>query len=712
MANEIKVGIVLDRSDYKKGLKTSEKEAEKSGEKAGEGFTEGFSEKTKKGFASVRSQAIALGATLVATLGGAASIRAAQVQEDAINALNTSLKLAGTFTQQASQEFQEFASSMQQASKFGDEIILQQAALARNFTKTNEEARRLTKAAIELSAATGGRISVDSAVNNLGKSLSGLAGELGESVPGFRNLSVEALKAGAGIQLILDRFGGAAEAELKTFSGATTQAANDIGDLSEAFGEIITKDQVFIDLINDSAKAVRDFSKSIKGIKFSEILNETLNVMIRLIAATTSYFLIFETKAVLAIGKMILLKTQTLLFGVSVRTAIGTAATNSMLLFTGAISKAQVAMTVLRAGVKALKIAASFGLLIALDQVIEKFLMFKDNGQGTLEALGNSFKVLGLNIKLLFQQISIAIIDNLIGSLSKIPIIGEKIANAGKHALASLKDGVAETKAEIDDIVNAPVEGGGLITAPTQSEIEQIRNNIINLRKSLQEEFGQSEDILFLSEKNQRLFSDDLKEKNLKDLAELQTRLKSFADGTRATSKIVNDAVEQNLNKGLTGGFRAMGTALAKGENAFQAFGKSVLSAFGDFLIQIGEGAIAVGLASIAVRTSLADLTGTSALIAGAVLIAAGSAFKALAGGGGGGSSTPATAGGGGVSGGGVSTADSPVTTQQVIPEPQRATNVSLIVQGNVLDRKETASELMAGLQEFVDDQGGKVVFA
>lgn len=185
------------------------------------------------------------------------AIDAAKIQEDAVNSLNTSLKLAGSFSVDASKDIQNFASQLQNVTTIGDETTLKLFALAKNFGLTNDQTKDLTKAAIELSAATG--ISLESAITNLGKSTGGLVGELGESIPALKGLSKEALESGAAIQFVLDRFGGAAASKLNTFSGATTALGNAFGDLQEVFGEIITNNDAVIAAINSTKNAFIDF---------------------------------------------------------------------------------------------------------------------------------------------------------------------------------------------------------------------------------------------------------------------------------------------------------------------------------------------------------------------------------------------------------------------------------------------------------------------
>lgn len=189
-------------------------------------------------------------------------VSAANEQEDAVNSLNNSLRTAGSFSEEASQQFQDFASNLQQVSTVGDETTLGLAALARNFTTTNEEALKLTQAAVELSAATG--IELESAVKNLGKTFGGLTGELGESVPALRGLSKEALESGAALDFVLQRFGGSARAQLNTFSGATAQLANAFGDLVEEVGFYITKNPQVIAAINETSKVIVALTGNVK----------------------------------------------------------------------------------------------------------------------------------------------------------------------------------------------------------------------------------------------------------------------------------------------------------------------------------------------------------------------------------------------------------------------------------------------------------------
>lgn len=188
-------------------------------------------------------------------------IAAAQVQEDAINQLNTQLALNGNFSKEASQDMQQFAADLQKVSTVGDETTLQMLALASTFGKSNEETKKLVTAATELSAATG--LSLEGSIKNLGKTYAGLTGELGESLPIIRTLTAEQLKAGGALDLIINRFGGSAAAKVQTFSGLQAQLSNSFGDLTETIGEVVTKNQVLLSVMAELNKIMNQTNDSV-----------------------------------------------------------------------------------------------------------------------------------------------------------------------------------------------------------------------------------------------------------------------------------------------------------------------------------------------------------------------------------------------------------------------------------------------------------------
>jgi hypothetical protein len=167
------------------------------------------------------------------------SISEALQAEKVLNDLTVALEGTGEATSQVISDFQEYAKVIQQTTRFGDDAVLAQVALAKNFGLTNEEAKKLVTAATDLAAVTG---------NDLGASteilLKTLSGQLPRSLKvlgrEFGNLTEEQLKAGAAVDLFQSKFGNRAEKDITTLSGAVAQLSESFKNLQESVGIGIT----------------------------------------------------------------------------------------------------------------------------------------------------------------------------------------------------------------------------------------------------------------------------------------------------------------------------------------------------------------------------------------------------------------------------------------------------------------------------------------
>ena len=274
MANEgdIQLIITLEDGQVTKALGTIEKKSQKTADNVEEDFSEGF-KRAAKGFAVAAAAAFAA-VTAAAAVVGKRSVEAASRQQDAINQLNQALVASGTFTEQASQSLQDYAAQIERTTTLGDELVLEQLALARTFARSNEEARDLVDAAIELSAATGTELR--SAVVNLGKSFSGLTGELGESVAEIRTLTAEELKNGAAIDLIKSKYDGFAAAQTRTFSGSLAQLSNSFGSLQEAIGRLIIQSPLIVDAFTFIKDQVDALTETVGAVNPGTFLKDLL----------------------------------------------------------------------------------------------------------------------------------------------------------------------------------------------------------------------------------------------------------------------------------------------------------------------------------------------------------------------------------------------------------------------------------------------------
>ena len=130
------------------------------------------------------------------------------------------------------------AKSLQQVTSFGDEAIIAQQAYVKSLGVSTEQTKEIVAASVDLASAMG--ISLESAVMNTTKTLSGMQGELGEKLPAaFKELTAEQLKAGEGIKFIREQFRGTAEVEAKSMTGQLQQMKNAVGDAGEALGETL-----------------------------------------------------------------------------------------------------------------------------------------------------------------------------------------------------------------------------------------------------------------------------------------------------------------------------------------------------------------------------------------------------------------------------------------------------------------------------------------
>lgn len=152
--------------------------------------------------------------------------------------------------------------------------------------------------------------------------------------------------------------------------------------------------------------------------------------------------------------------------------------------------------------------------------------------------------------------------------------------------------------------------------------------------------------------------------------------------------------------------FASFGAALVNGGDAAKEFGKVFLSAIGQVLVQLGQGYILQGIAASA--NPLTPGAGAGLIAAGAALATFGGVLGALAGGGGAAGGGATDVSGGGTTGGGF-TETSPIN-EVVAPEDTVAqtpqTQLQVIVNGNILDRRETGLEIAQIIEEQFRDQG------
>lgn len=181
-----------------------------------------------------------------------------------------------------------------------------------------------------------------------------------------------------------------------------------------------------------------------------------------------------------------------------------------------------------------------------------------------------------------------------------------------------------------------------------------------------------------------------------------------YVQNAKNTLGDLGNYTKTTLVQGIGQSLAAMGSAIAKGEDAWVAFRNSFLGILGDIAINMGNMFIAMGIANQAIPI-FGNITGGAAIAAGAALVVLGGILKAFGGGAGG---AKAMAGGGGVGAEPATTpeapafdATAPIGDGRMAPQ----TVVNFQVMGDILDSSDTQSRIVALLNDAIDTKGAVI---
>ena len=200
--------------------------------------------------------------------------KAAMEQERQEYRLAQALKNTGQYSEAAVEYLKAQATELQRNSTMGDETALSLQALAISMGATTKQAAQVARSAADLGVAMG--MDAESAARNLAKTLSGMQGELSETVKGLKDLTKEELQAGAGIDLVAAQFSGMATDGVPAFELATAQLTNSWGDLKEEVGKIIIQNPELIQALQDVIVVVGGIGKVVTDNR------ESLDLLIKL----------------------------------------------------------------------------------------------------------------------------------------------------------------------------------------------------------------------------------------------------------------------------------------------------------------------------------------------------------------------------------------------------------------------------------------------
>lgn len=153
-----------------------------------------------------------------------------KVQEIAELKLSKAIENNPLIDGKAVKGLKDYASYLQSVSNIGDETTISIMANLSAMGRTEKEIRQIMSAAIDMSAGTGQ--SLEQVAKNLSKTYNGMAGEIGESVKGIKELTKEELEHGKAVEIVAKAYKGMAEET----ADAQIQLKNAWGDTKELLG--------------------------------------------------------------------------------------------------------------------------------------------------------------------------------------------------------------------------------------------------------------------------------------------------------------------------------------------------------------------------------------------------------------------------------------------------------------------------------------------
>jgi len=295
----------------------------------------------------------------------------------------------------------------------------------------------------------------------------------------------------------------------------------------------------------------------------------------------------------------------------------------------------------------------------------------------------------------------------------------EVLYNVSKIVFSAIKMGLATILLPISELIGgiSSLASSFGIDSPLIAALDEFKNigreNIL----SISDEFNQAFDGIGNLDFSKSIESilEDFEKVALSSQSSGKAVKEGFAEGIKGSVEAlkkgadeINKIIDGSLKNLISVSMQSIGASLVKGSSAFGDFRKAVLNIIGDMLIQIGLSMITLGAAIDAVRVALMTLFGGSSVAAGLAMIALGGALKAMAGSG---LAAAATSGASGASVGispDEGMADTTLASEDIEREaPKREINI--VVQGNILNNRDSALHLVEILNEAYDQEGVQI---
>lgn len=178
-----------------------------------------------------------------------------------------------------------------------------------------------------------------------------------------------------------------------------------------------------------------------------------------------------------------------------------------------------------------------------------------------------------------------------------------------------------------------------------------------------------------------------------KKLEEPFIRVAKTAKGSMAA---INTAIKGTLVKSATAGIQALTKTLLLGEKGFSNFGATIAGILGSMATQLGQTLLLTGIG----MKGLLDLSGGSAIIAGAGLIALGTILSSFSGGG------DSSASGSLPNSGANPVATEDNSDEEIAEREEQTPGINITIRGDVLDSNESGMRIVDIINKAYDQEG------
>lgn len=214
---------------------------------------------TSVGAVAAAVGAVQIGRTLVNGL--ARAVQEAGEFEARNRALAVALANQGSLNRRVLSDMVAYADQLERTTLLTDDQVLSAQSLALNLGAGAQKAKEAALAAANL-AATG--VEMDTAIEQVSKTFTGFARELGRRIPEIKALTEEQLRNGAAVDVINKKYAGFAQKMVGGFKGAVIQNEKALDNLAKTIGGPV-RDAITILLTQVITPLILDLDDAVAG---------------------------------------------------------------------------------------------------------------------------------------------------------------------------------------------------------------------------------------------------------------------------------------------------------------------------------------------------------------------------------------------------------------------------------------------------------------